>query len=101
MRTQAALRGCGGGGPQRRGDEFSDDSGIRAQDLMELSKEDLLNRYVCTIKAAGLMRYLLKSEYDEPYDVANKPWVLVKRHQLPQYAEANKMQRVCARGLLL
>ena len=41
------------------------------------------------------------AEYDEPNDVANKPWVLVKRNELPQYAEANKKRRVCARGLLL
>ena len=82
--AQAALRGCGGGARRRHGDEFSDVSGILAQDLMEVSKEDLVSRYVHTIKAVGLMRYLLELEYEELNDVANKPWVLVKRHELPQ-----------------
>ena len=81
--AQAALRGCGGGARRRHGDEFSNVSGNRAQDLMELNKADFVSRYARTIKAAGLMCYLLESEYDERNDVANKPGVLLKRHGLP------------------
>ena len=73
--AQATLRGCGGGARRRHGDEFSNVSGICAQDVMELGQEDLVSRYARTIRAAGLMRDLLESEYDEPNDVANKLWV--------------------------
>ena len=47
--AQAALGGCIGGARRRHGDEFSNVSGIRAQHLMELSKEDLVRRYARTI----------------------------------------------------
>ena len=40
--AQAALGGCGGAARRQHGDEFSDVSGIRGQDLMELSKEDFV-----------------------------------------------------------
>ena len=68
---------------------------------MELRKEDFPIWYVRIIKAAGLMWYLPESVYDEPKDVANKPLVLVKRNDAPQYAKASKKRRVCAGGLLL
>ena len=69
--------------------------------ITELSKEDLVRRYVCTIKASGLMCYLLETEYDEPNDVANKPWVPVRREEMAQFAEANNKRRVFATCLLL
>ena len=47
------------------------------------------------------MRYLLDFGYNEPNDVANKRWDWVRRHELPQFAEANKNRRVCAGSLLL
>ena len=84
--AQAALRGGGGGARQRHGDEISALLGIRAQDLMERSKEHFVSPYAHTIKAARLMRYLLKSKCKEPIDLANKPWVMAQRPELARFA---------------
>ena len=99
--VQATLRGCRGGAPRRRGDELSEFLGICAQDLMELCKEGLVSRYARTIKAGGLMPYMLETDNDEPKDVAKKPSVLARQNELPQHAKAIKKRRMCASGLHL
>ena len=96
LSASAAREALGTSGDKRRRGDMDTWSGFRREDLIDMSFEKMADKYERTLKAAGLLRYMLTQDGDDDETIANlgKNWKLMSSSDYDDYMTL-KRQRVC------
>ena len=96
--ASAAREALGTRGDKRRRGDMDTWSGFCGEDLIDMSFEKMADKYERTLKAAGLLRYMLTQDGagDETLTNLGKTWRLMSSSDYDDYMTL-KRQRVCHR----
>ena len=68
-----------GGRPRGPRSEMSDVSGFHVKDVMDMDLDELIQKYNRTVRAAGLLRYMLEADHGPTEEPEQKTWSLVRQ----------------------
>ena len=96
LSASAAWEALGTSGDKRRRGDMDTWSGFRGEDLIDMSFEKMADKYERTLKAAGLLRYMLTQNGADDETLANlgKNWRLMSSSDYDDYMTL-KRQTVC------
>ena len=96
LSAAAAREALGTSGNKRRRGDMDTWSGFRGEDLIDMSFKRLADNYERTLKAAGLLCYMLTQDGadDETFANLGKNWRLMSSRDYDDYMTL-KRQRVC------
>ena len=81
------ARGVLGTGCRPRGprSEMSDLSCFHVKDVMDMDLHELIQKYYRTVRAAGLLRYMLEADHGLSEEPEQKTWTLVRQAEYQEF----------------
>ena len=78
--------------------EMSDVSGFHVKDVMDMDPDELLQKYKRTVRAAGLLRYMLEADHGLTEEPEQKTWTLVRQAEYQEFQawKRHKLWSLCA-----
>ena len=74
-----------GGRSQGPRSEMSDVSGFHVKDVMDMDQDELIQKYNRTLRAAGLLRYMLEADDGLTEEPEQKMWTLVRQAEYQEF----------------
>ena len=75
---------------------MSDVSGFHVKDVMDMDLDELIQKYNRTVRAAGLLRYMLEADHGLTEEPEQKTWTLVRQAAFQEF-QAWKRHKVSCR----
>ena len=72
---------------------MSDVSSFHVKDVMDMDLDELIQKYNRTVRAAGLLRYMLEADHGLTEEPEQKTWTLVRQSEFQEF-QAFKRHKV-------
>ena len=86
---------CTEGRPQRLRSEMSDVSGFHIKDVIDMDRDELIQKYNRTVRAAGLLSHMLEADHGLTEEPERKTWTRVRQSEFQEFQAWKRHKMWC------